>query len=85
MSYSKRERSQYIKFKIYDAVLLDLAHGRINAEQAGHVYDLISYIETAGTTHNEELAQNEYYKTAVTAWVEAKKINRERFIKSKSL
>ena len=66
-------------------VLIDLAHGKINAKQAGHVYDLISHVETAGTTNNEELAKNDYYIQAVASWVEARRINRERFAKSKSL
>ncbi len=85
MSYTKRERGQYIKLKIHDSILFDLAHGIINAEKAGHVYNLISHVETAGTTHNEELAKNKYYQEAVAEWVKARKIQRQRFMESKSL
>lgn len=70
---------------MYHYILLDLGGGKINAEQAGDIYDLISGIETAGTTHCSDLANNEYYKRAVQEWVRAKKIHRERIAKSKSL
>lgn len=85
MSYSKRERGEYIRLKMHEYILLDLAHERITAIQAGEVYDLISFVETAGTTHNVVLAENKHYQKAVSAWVEAREINRQRFMKSKSL
>jgi len=85
VSYSKRERGQYIRLKMYYYLLIDLGSGKINAEQAGDVYDLISEIETAGTTHSKELAENEYYKRAVADWVKAKEAHRKRIIESKSL
>jgi len=85
VSYSKRERGLYIKLKIHHLILIDLGSGKINAEQAGCAYDLISEIETAGTTHSRELAQNEYYKKAVEEWVNAKEAHRKRLIRSKSL
>ena len=62
-------------------LLLDL----LPTEQFGITWDLIDYIETDGTTHHQELAENEYYKKAVASWVKAKKIQRQRFIKSKSI
>lgn len=84
MSYSQFERGKYIRLKMHHLILLDLGEGKINAEQAGDAYDLISEIETAGTTHSRELAQNEYYRKATSAWVEAKRIDRQRFIESKT-
>ena len=85
MSYAKHERGKYVRLEMHYQILVDLGHGKINAAQAGHVYDLISRVETAGTTMNMELAENEYYIRAVASWVEARRINRERFAKSKSL
>ena len=85
MSYSKYERGKYIRLKMHHFILLDLGHGKINAIQAGNVYDLMSGIETAGTTHSQELARNKYYKKAVEEWVKAKQAHRQRIIESKSL
>ncbi len=85
MSYSKFERGKYIRLKMHHLILLDLGGGKINAEQAGDSYDLISEVETAGTTHCQELARNEYYIKAVEAWVEYKEVRRQRFAKSKSM
>jgi len=65
-------------------LLLDGGAGKINAEQFGITWDLIDEMETAGTTHSQELAQDEYYKKAVEAWVEAKKIQRQRMAESKT-
>ena len=61
-------------------LLLDL----LPTEQFGITWDLMDYIETDGTTHCSELASNDYYKKAVASWVNAKKIQRQRFIESKS-
>lgn len=66
-------------------LLLDGGAGKINAEQFGITWDLMDEMETAGTTHSPDLAQDEYYKKAVGAWVEAKKIQRQRIAESKSL
>lgn len=85
MSFSQYERGKYVRLKIHYYILLDLGKGMINAEQAGDAYDLLSGIETAGTTHNQELASNKYYQEAVMAWVAAKEIHRQRIIKSKSI
>lgn len=62
-------------------LLLDL----VDTEQFGITWDLMDEMDTAGTTHSSDLAQNEYYKKAVEAWVEAKRIHRQRFIESKTL
>ena len=85
MSYGKFERGKYIKLKMHHLILLDLAHGKINAEQAGDIYDLIDGVETAGTTHHQGLASNEYYKKAVEEWVNARQVHRQRIIESKSM
>ena|GEM_PF-5383191 len=85
MSYSQYERGKYIQLKFHHLILLDLGAEKITADQAGDAYDLLSGIETAGTTHSKELAQNEYYKKSVSAWIMAKKAHRQRIAESKSL
>jgi hypothetical protein len=85
MSYTKFERGKYIRLKMHHLILLDLGEGKISAEQAGNSYDLMSGVETAGTTHCQELARNEHYKKAVAEWVRAKQAQRQRFIESKSM
>lgn len=66
-------------------LLLDGGAGKISAERFGTTWDLMDEMETAGTAHNQDLVQDEYYKKAVAAWVEAKKIQRRRIAESKSL
>ncbi|GAH33755.1 unnamed protein product [marine sediment metagenome] len=85
MSYSQYERGEYIRLNMIYHLLLDGGAGKINAEQFGTTWDLIDEMETAGTTHNEQLTQDEYYKKAVRAWVDAKKIQRQRIAESKSI
>lgn len=84
MSYSKFERGKFIREKMMYTILIDSAHGKITTEEWGRVYDLISEVETAGTTHCQELAQNKYYIKAVAEWVKHKKTRRQQFAKSKS-
>ena len=81
MSYSQYERSKYIRLKMIHHLLLDL----VTAEQFGIVWDLMDEMETDGTTHSTELAQNEYYIKAVAEWVKAKQAQRQRFMDSKSM
>lgn len=85
MSFSQYERGKYIQLNMIHQLLLDGGAGKIDAEQFGITWDLIDEMETAGTTHSRDLAQDEYYKKAVVAWVEAKKIQRQRIAESKSL
>lgn len=85
MSYSKFERGKYIRLEMHYFILIALGKGEISAEQAGSVYDLMSKIETAGTTHSRELANNEYYKKAEAGWAKAKEAHRQRIIESKSI
>lgn len=84
MSYSKYERGKYIRLKIHHYILLALGGGKINAEQAGDIFELMDGIETAGTTHDRTLAQHDYYKRAVAAWVRAREIQRQRIAENKS-
>lgn len=85
MSYSKFERGKYIRSKMMYYILIDGGLGKISAEEWGRVYDLISEVQTAGTTHCQELALNKYYIKAVAEWVKAKDAHRQRFAKSKSM
>ena len=80
-SKSNYKRGKYIRLKMIHLLLLNL----VDTEQFGITWDLMDEMETAGTTHSLDLAQNEYYKKAVEAWVEAKRIHRQRFIESKTL
>jgi len=68
MSYSKRDRGLYIRKNIHYNILIDLALERITADQAGYVYNLISFITVAGTTSNRELSKNHYYIQAIENW-----------------
>ena len=67
--------------KMIHLLLLDL----VPAGEFGIVWDLMDHLGAAGTTHCRKLAENEYYIKAVDAWTEAKEIQRQRFMKSKSL
>ena len=79
MSYSQYERGKYIRLKMIHLLLLD----QVSTERFGIIWDLMDEMDTAGTTHSPELAQDEYYKKAVAAWVDAKKAERKRFTDSK--
>ena len=81
VSYSKFERGKYIQLKMIHFLLLDL----LPAEKFGIVWDLMDGIATDGTTHSQKLAQDDYYKKAVQAWVSAKQAQRQRFMESKSM
>lgn len=85
MSYSKRERGQFIRLRMHYYILIDLGKGKINAIEAMIPYDLISFMSVAGTTYSKALANNEYYKRAVSDWVNCCRIKRERLLKSRSL
>lgn len=85
MSYSKRERGVYIRMRMHYYILIDLGKEVINWMQAGYAYDLISRMTVAGTTHDLELAANEYYQKAVADWINAHEIKRQRIIKGRQL
>lgn len=81
MSYSQYERGKYIRLNMIHHLLLD----QVSTEEFGTTWDLMDEMDTAGTTHSPELAQDEYYKAAVAAWVKAKEAQRRRFTESKSM
>ena len=80
-----RQRRKFIADHIHEAVLWDLAKGKIKAFQAGFVYDLLTFLSSAGTTYHRDLVQNRYYLDAVQKWVDYLKVRRERFRKARSL
>ena len=57
-----------------------LLHDLLPAEQFGVVWNLMDEMETNGTTHNEELANNKYYIKATSAWVATKKAHRNQLM-----
>ncbi|GAG59943.1 unnamed protein product [marine sediment metagenome] len=81
MSYTKFERGKYIRLKMIHLLLLDL----VSSEEFGIVWNLMDNLETAGTTHCQELAKNKYYIKAVAEWVKARQAQRQRFSESKSM
>ena len=80
MSYSQYERGKYIRLKMIRLLLLD----QVSTERFGIIWDLMDEMDTAGTTHSPDLAQDEYYKKAVSAWIMAKKAHRQRIAESKT-
>jgi len=81
VSYTKFERGKYIRLKMIHLLLLDL----VSSEEFGIVWNLMDNLETAGTTHCQELAKNKYYIKAVAEWVKARQAQRQRFSESKSM
>lgn len=72
MSLSQYKRGEFIRLKIHLYILMALGHRKINAEGAGRIYDLISFVETSGSTHNEELAREPMYLQALKDWQKVK-------------
>lgn len=68
MSYSKYERGRFIKSRINHFILMALGREEINAIEASRIFDLMSEIETAGTTHSLELIKEPFYLQAVQDW-----------------
>lgn len=81
MSYSQFERGKYIRLKILHLILLDM----VSPERFGRTWDLLDKMNPDGTTHCEELIEDEYYKKALDEWKKAKKAQRQRFVNSKSM
>lgn len=77
MSLTQYERGKFIRSKMHHYILMALGKGEINAGRAGDIFDLISFVETSGSTHNPELANEPMYKQAVKDWQKV----RERRIK----
>ena len=44
------------------------ARGEIDALEFGRIFDLISDVETAGTTHSQALVKEPFYLQAVQDW-----------------
>ena len=84
MSVSQRERGKFIRLKIHLYILMALGQGEIDAERAGDIYDLISFVETSGSTHNEALAKEPMYIQAVNAWRKVRERRIEKY-ESKAL
>ena len=68
MSYSKFERGRFIKSRINHFILMALGREEIDAAEASRIFDLISDIGTAGTTHSRELVKEPFYLRAVKDW-----------------
>lgn len=78
MSVSQRERGQFIRSKMNHYILIALGKEEINAEEAGRIFDLISEVETSGSTHNSELVKEPIYIQAVEDWGKVRKRRREK-------
>ena len=68
MSYSKYERGRFIKSRMNHFILMALGQEEIDAMEAGRIDDLISDVETAGTTHSLEVVKEPFYLQAVQDW-----------------
>ncbi len=49
-------------------ILMALGREEIGAMEAGKIFDLISDVETAGTTHSQALIKEPFYLQAVKDW-----------------
>lgn len=79
MSQTLYERGQFIRSRIHLSILMALGKGKINAEESGRIFDLISFVETSGSTHNEELAKESFYIQAVKDWGKVKERRRMKY------
>lgn len=68
MSYSKYERGRFIKSRINHLILMALGREEIDAAEASRIFDLISDVGTAGTTHSLNLVKEPFYLQAVQDW-----------------
>ena len=68
MSYSNYKRGRFIKSRMMHYALMAGARGEIDSFEFGRIYDLISDVETAGTTHSRELIKESFYLQAVQDW-----------------
>lgn len=79
MSFTQYERGQFIRSRMNLLILMALGKGKINAEEAGRIFDLISEVETSGSTHNGELAKESFYIQAVKDWGKVKERRRKEY------
>lgn len=68
MSYSKYERGRFIKSRMNHFILMALANEKIDSIEASRIFDLISEVETAGTTHSRDLVKEPFYLQALKDW-----------------
>ena len=68
MSFTQHERGKFICSKIQHYILMALGREEIDAEEAGRIFDLLSEVETSGSTHNSELVKEPFYIQAVKDW-----------------
>ncbi|MCK4760283.1 MAG: hypothetical protein KAT69_09535 [Candidatus Aminicenantes bacterium] len=68
MSYTKYERGRFIKSRMNHFILMALGKEEIDAAEASRIFDLISDVETAGTTHSQDLVKEPFYLQAVEDW-----------------
>jgi len=68
MSYSKYERGRFIKSRMNHLILMALGREKIDSIEASRIFDLISDVETAGTTHSREVVKEPFYLQAIEDW-----------------
>jgi len=68
MSYAKFERGRFIKSRMNHFIIMALGREEIDAIEASRIFDLISDVETAGTTHSQDLVKEPFYIQAVDDW-----------------
>ncbi len=68
MSYSKYERGRFIKSRMNHFILMALGREEIDSIEASRIFDLMSKVETAGTTHSQELIKEPFYLQAIKDW-----------------
>ena len=79
MSQTQYERGQFIRSRIHLSILMALGKEEIDAEESGRIFDLISFVETSGSTHNGELAKEPFYIQAVKDWGKVKERRRMKY------
>lgn len=82
MKKSQYRRGEFIKAKIGLSILHDLGSGKIDAEQAGDLDNLMREIEMSGVTFNLELAKHPYYQKAIEVWRGYLEAKRQSIIES---
>ncbi len=85
MSLSQHKRGKFIRERMGYLQLIALGKGQMNAEECDNLDTLVKEeLETSGSTHNEELANEPFYKQAFKAWRKVKERRRAKY-ESKAL
>lgn len=79
MSFAQHERGEFIRSKMNHYILMALGKGKINAEEAGRIFDLISGVETSGSTHNSVLVRERIYLKAIGDWKKVRERRRKKY------